>query len=64
MHFTWKTKYGPKAYHHSWKITIIFTSVLGSQSAAGTSLALFSAMNEWQRVLFLNRELSRLFRVG
>ena len=39
----------------------IFTCVWGSQSAAGTSLALFSAMNEWQRVLFLKRELSRFF---
>ena len=35
--------------------------VLDSQSAAGTSLALFSAVNGEQRVLFLQRELSRLF---
>ena len=39
-------------------------SVCDSQSAAGTSLALFGGMNEWQRVLFLKRELSWLFRVS
>ena len=33
------------------------------QSAAYVSLAIFSAMNEWQRVLFFKRELSRLHRV-
>ena len=33
------------------------------QSAAGTSLALFSATNEWQRVLFLKGELSWLLLV-
>ena len=38
-----------------------FSRVFDSQSVAGTSLALFSAMNECQRVLFLKRELSRLF---
>ena len=38
----------------------ISTCVLDSQSAAGASLALFSALNEKQRVLFLQRELSRL----
>ena len=38
--------------------------VWDSQSAAGTSLALFSAMNEYQRVLFLKFELSRLLLVS
>ena len=41
-----------------------FTCVWNSQLAAGTSLALFSAMNEWQRILFLKREFSGLFRVN
>ena len=34
--------------------------VWGSQSDADMSLALFSAMDEWQRVLLLKRELIRL----
>ena len=46
------------------KLRLFFTCVCDSQLAAGTSLALFGGMNEWQRVLFLKRELSRLFRVS
>ena len=36
-----------------------FSRVFDSQSVAGTSLALFRAINECRRVLFLKRELSR-----
>ena len=41
-----------------------FSHVGDSQSAAGMLLALFNAMNEWQGVLFLIREFSRLFVVS
>ena len=41
-----------------------FSCVWDSQSAADTLLALFSAMNEWQRALFLKSELSRLLVVS
>jgi len=44
----------------TWKFTIIFSRVWDSQSAADMLLALFSAMNEFQRVLILKRQLSRL----
>ena len=41
-----------------------FSRAWDGQSAAVTSLALFSAMNELQRVLFLKCELSRLLLVS
>ena len=44
----------------AWKIIVIFHVFWDSQSAVDTSLTPSSAMNEWQRVLFLKRELSRL----
>ena len=40
------------------------TSAGNSASAADKSLAVFSAMNEWQRVLFLKRESSQLLLVS
>lgn len=43
------------------QLAIIFVD---SQSAGGTPLALFCAVNVWQRVIFLKREFSRLFRVS
>ena len=52
------------ASSHMKNYDYFFTCVWNSQLAAGTSLALFSAMNEWQRILFLKRELSGLFRVN
>ena len=33
-----------------------FSHVFDSQSASGMSLALFSAINEWQLIVFLKRE--------
>ena len=35
-------------------------SVFHNQSTAGMSLTLFGAINEWQPVIFFERELNRL----
>ena len=37
---------------------------LDNQSVADTSLALFTAINEWQRVFLVKHELSRVFLVS
>lgn len=53
-----------KPYHHMWKVNYNNLSrVRDSQSAAGISLALFSAINERQSVPFLKHELMWLLAI-
>ena len=61
----WKQHLRPRAVvEYGVKIVLPSPPNYVTRSPGVTSLALFSAMNEEQRVLLLKRELSRLFLVS